>query len=393
MVAPAASGSDSPVAQSPRIHGNGSGDRGSATAAILGFAFALGTGSLVLPLLALSSGYDAAAVGFLTAVSATSQFGFRLLLPWLLGRVPDRSLIVASAMFVTVSYLLLLSTQVLVVFLLAQLLQGCARAMFWTASQTHAVRAGGAAVRSLASVSVVSSVGSIAGPLVAGVLVASSLQLALLVGAVGGLFAAAAGVRLQRLAPYNRPRQQGRPKIWRRPGVDVACWAGFAAGGWRAMLSSYVPVILQGAGFSSVVIGALLAIADGSAIASSSVLLVRPTLNVRRVMDVAVLAVAASLATLPIGASTAIVAGVLIVVGGAGSGVLVTLGPALASESVEPGEQGDAMSASGTFRAAAHLAMPAGIAAALSLVALPVAFAVAGVALAVPGTIASLTRR
>jgi len=108
---------------------------------------------------------------------------------------------------------------------------------------------------------------------------------------------------------------------------------------------------------------------------------------------VAVLAVAASLATLPIGASTAIVAGVLIVVGGAGSGVLVTLGPALASESVEPGEQGDAMSASGTFRAAAQLAMPAGIAAALSLVALPVAFAVAGVALAVPGTIASLTRR
>ncbi len=382
-----------PAEGGPRAVVPAGGDRAAATVAILGFSFAMGTGALVLPLLALASGYDAASVGFLTAVAALSQFGFRLLLPWLLGRYPDRGLIVASAVLIALSYLMLMTTQALPVFVVAQLLQGSARSLFWTASQTHAIRAGGTAVRSLAGVSVVSSVGSIAGPIVAGVLVTSSLELALFVGALGGILAAGVSARLHRLDPYDRPKRAGRPRVWRRPGVDVACWAGFTAGGWRAMLASYVPVILQGAGLPPVIIGSLMALADGSAIASSTALLVHPSHHVRRAIDVGVIAVAASLASLPFGAHHAVLAGALIMVGGAGSGILVTLGPALASESVEPGEQGDAISASGTFRAVGSLVMPAGVAAALSVVALPIAFTVAGIGLGLPALIASLGRR
>ena len=67
-------------------------DRIASLAVIFAFSIGLGVATVAIPLLALESGYDAAAVGFLVATSAASQLGFRLCLPWLLRRVPDRSL-------------------------------------------------------------------------------------------------------------------------------------------------------------------------------------------------------------------------------------------------------------------------------------------------------------
>ena len=55
---------------------------------IFSFSVGLGVATVAIPLLALESGYDAAAVGFLVATSAASQLAFRLGLPWLLRRAP-----------------------------------------------------------------------------------------------------------------------------------------------------------------------------------------------------------------------------------------------------------------------------------------------------------------
>ena len=49
---------------------------------------------------------------------------------------------------------------------------------------------------------------------------------------------------------------------------------------------------------------------------------------------------------------------VLLIVGGAASGLVTTLGPALASLAAGPDEQGDALALTGTFRAGALFAAP-----------------------------------
>src|SRR3954452_4005313 len=73
-----------------------------------GFSVGLGVATVAIPLLALDAGYDEAAVGFLVATSAAAQLGTRLILPWLLGWFPDRTLIaVASALMLSGFSLLL----------------------------------------------------------------------------------------------------------------------------------------------------------------------------------------------------------------------------------------------------------------------------------------------
>ena len=134
-------------------------DRAVSILSIAGFALSLGSSGLVLPLLAVAVGYDLATVGILTAISAVSQLGFRLLLPWLLTRYSDRSMIVVSNVMLVASFSLLLFTTALPVFIVSQLLQGAARALFWTASQTHAVRAKGHMVQSLSMVQAVGNLG------------------------------------------------------------------------------------------------------------------------------------------------------------------------------------------------------------------------------------------
>jgi Major Facilitator Superfamily len=360
---------------------------------ILGFSFALGTGTLALPLLALAAGYDAAAIGLLTAVSAVSQFGLRLQLPWLLGRYPDRALIGLSCLMIASSYGLLLVSEVLPAFLVAQLLQGGARALFWTSSQTHAVRGAGTTVRSLARVQVIGNIGTLSGPAAAGVAAGVSLELALAIGLISGVAGATLSRAMRYLPPFERHSRPGERRIWQRPGVDLACWAGFTAGGWRAMLGSYVPVILTAAGLGPSIVGALLALADGAAIAAGLWLVRHTPARAREAIEIGVVVSCVGLGVLPLVAGQAAVVAGIIALGGIGSGILTTIGPALASDSVAPNERGDAIAVAGTFRAAALLATPAGVAAGLAFVTLPVGMVVAAIGLAIPAVASGLRAR
>lgn len=351
---------------------------------VLGFGFSLGIGTLALPLVALAAGYDPAAVGFLTAVSAIAQLALRLALPWLLGRFADRDIVGVGSLALAASYTLLLIDTSLVAFLAAQLLQGTARAQFWTASQTHVVRAGGDTVRPLARLQAVSSVGQLTGPAVAGFVATRSLELALLLGAATGLLAAVCTLGMGRLPPFERRAGSTGIGIWRRPGVDVACWSSVAAAGWRAMLNSFVPVTLTSAGLGPSVVGVLLAVSDGSALVSAAALMRVTVTRARRLVEISVIASCAGLAVLPFVASEAAIVAVILGVGGAGQGILTTLAPALANDAVAPHERGDAIAATGTFRAVALLAAPAGVASALSVVTLPVALVVTSIILATP---------
>jgi MFS family permease len=342
------------------------------------FSCSLGIASVALPLLALRSGYSAAEIGVLTAISAIAQMATRLVLGAAMRLVGDWVLVVAAAGCLCLSNGLVVASTALVPFALAELLQGFARACFWTGSQTHVVRSDAPAVGALATINFVSSLGLLAGPVLAGVLVEHSPRAALGVGAAVAAVAMGPALALDRLPPFRPPPERSPGRIWRRPGVDVGCWAGVSAGAWRGLLSSYVPVVLDAARQSASTIGVLVSVANGASMVGSAL--------VGRVRDRWVMR-SFVLATLATGVATGLVAfaaeawwaaAALLAVSGLGAGALQTVGPAIATDSVHPEERGEAIAAAGTFRAAALFAAPLAVAGAIAVIPLAVAMGLAG---------------
>lgn len=348
------------------------------------FSLALSAATLALPLRALDAGYSNAAVGFLTGVSAVSQLGIRLLLGRVMRRYPDSALVAVSGALLALSCLLVAASAALVPFVVAELLQGVARGCFWTGSQTHVVRSRGSAVSRLATVNFSSSIGLLIGPALAGLLADRSVLLALLAAAVVAAAGLVPALLLDRLPPFQAARGAGGGRVWRQPGVRAGCWAGVTAGAWRALLASYVPVALQQAGQPAGRIGVLVSVANGASIAGA-VVIARVNRHGPRAPYV--------LATAAVGIGTAcsaavagsfwLVAGVLAVCG-LGEGILLTLGPALATDAVHPEDVGDAIAATGTFRAAALFASPVGVGALLAALPLTGAMALVGGAITLP---------
>lgn len=355
------------------------------------YSLSLGTASVALPLLALRAGYSATEVGALTAVAAVAQMATRMLLGLAMRRWPDWTLVAGAALLLAVSNAVVALSAALLPFVLAQLLQGLSRACFWTGSQTHVVRGPGRAARTLATVNLVSSVGLLAGPVVAGVLSERTPALALGVAAAVAGAAVLPTLLLDRLPPFVPPDDRPPGRLWRRPGVDAGCWAGVTAGAWRGLLTSYVPVALDAARQSATTVGTLVAVANGASLLGAAA-----AGRVRRVRSSAVLlgaVVATGVATALTAAvaSHVVLSAVVLAVSGLGAGALQVLGPALAAESVHPQERGDAIAVSGTFRAAALFTAPLAVAG--LVVVLPLGAAVAVVGAAMTGPALALRRR
>jgi predicted MFS family arabinose efflux permease len=362
-------------------------DRIASPTSILAFSVSLGIGYIAVPLQALAAGYDAAAVGVLLATSAVCQTVARLQVTWLLARISDRWLIVLAAAMLAVSYGLLVVSASLPVYVASMLGLGAARAFYWTGSQTHAVRRGDNAVRALATMNTLSSVGTVVGPGLGGVLIVVSHGAALTVASAGCLAAAVAALGLITLPTYDRRRPEGAPRVWRQPGVDAACWASFAGGGWRALLNSYVPVVLVAAGQVSTTIGALLSLAEATSIASAAALVRFPRPPIRLLLLASAVGIGASLGLVPFVAGNVVATGLLLAVSGVGGGLVTTLGPALAAQSVAEGQLASVISVTGTFRAIGLLALPTAVAAGLFVIPLVPAIAIAGFGIAVPSVI------
>lgn len=349
------------------------------------FAIGLGIASVAVPLLALRAGYSAAEVGVIVAISAVSQTGTRLFMGSMMRRLPDKVFVVVSAASLALSCGVLVLSTTWLVFTVSQLLQGLARAFFWTGTQTHAVRMSASAVSALARVNLASGLGQIAGPLAAGLLIASSPQLAL--GVAGGISSlgmvtALLMVRLDPFAP--RSKQAGRVRIWRRPGVDTACWASASAGAWRGLLGSYVPVALEHARQSSTTIGALVAVANGAQVAGSAVSGRLREGALRWSLVLGILASGVGVALVGPFAGVAVLTALVLAVSGMGAGALQTVAPAVASDSVGLEERGEAIASTGTFRAASLLMAPFAAAGLVTVIPLSAAIVAAGLLITVP---------
>lgn len=371
------------------------GDRPIALGVAFGFALSLGIATITIPLLALGAGYEPAAIGFLVATAAASQLVTRLTLPWLLGRFADRGLIALSAALMVGAFSLLLVSTELPAFLVAQISQGAARAVFWTSSQTHAIRSGGPAVRRMVDLNLAGNAGTLTGPALAGFLATFGLPVALAGAAVSAAAAALAAPLMARLPAYDRRQSVGALRILRRDGVDVASWANFVAGTWWAMIGSYIPVVLVGAGFGPALIGWLITISEGAG--AATLLVIRRTRpeRIRRIVRVGAFAEMAALAGIAIAPALLPAYAALLIAGGMAAGAVTSLGPVLVTMVSNDQEHGDALAMSGTFRSFALLGAPATVGALLAVVTLPVALASVAIAAAAPGVAMSLrgTRR
>ena len=351
------------------------------------YSISLGAASVAMPLLALQAGYSAIGIGALTAVSAVSQMLIRLALGWAMRRWPDWTLVAGAGILLAVSCAIVTLSTAPVPFVMAQLLQGISRACFWTGSQTHVVRGSGRAAGALAKVNLVSSVGLLTGPLLAGVLSEVSPVLALAVAAVIALAGLVPALLLDRLPPFVPPPDRPPGRMWRRPGVDVGCWAGMTAGAWRALLSSYVPVALDAARQSATTIGVMVAVANAAQLLGTALAgRVRPHRAVR-VLLAGIVATGAATALTAAVAWSAPLAALVLVVSGVAAGAVQVLGPALAAESVHPEERGEAIAVTGTFRAAALLAAPLAVAGMVVVVPLTPAIAVVGAGMTLPAIV------
>lgn len=362
--------------------------------AAFAFAFSLSISSVAMPLLGLAAGYSAAAVGALIAVSGVAQFVVRMALGPVLRRVPDRTLIIVAGVALAVANIAVILSVAVVPFLVAQVLQGAARAGFWTGSQTHVVRTDPSAVNAIAGINVTASFAMLVGPYLAGVLAERDIDLALV--AAAGIAAVAVGLTplLDRLPPFMLARSQVPKRIWRRTGVSGACWASVTTGAWRGMLGSYVPILLEAAGQPPSTIGALVSIANVAVLVGSG-LLAREWAATWHTVAVATVATGVGTALTGFAAGATVLAAAVLVASGIGAGMLQTLGPAMATESVKPEELGEAIVATGAFRAAALFAAPLSVAGALAVLGLTASFglAVVGALISLPALNAHRTAK
>ena len=350
-----------------------------------GYSFALGVASVAVPLQAVASGYGAVEIGVLTAVSAVSQMVSRMFLGRAMRRWPDWWIIAASCVLLAASCLVLVATTAVVPFCIAQLLQGVSRACFWTGSQTHVVRGEGSSVRALASVNLVGNVGLLAGPAVAGLMIGTDARAALVTSAAAACLALGPILRLDRLAPFRKVVSEQPGRLWQRTGVWEGCRAGVCAGAWRALLGSYVPLVLVQADQSAAAVGVLIAVANAASILGAW--WVRHLEEDRAIARTLLLGTPVTgLAVAAVGplAPYAVLGGLALVVSGVAAGALQTLGPALAADSVHEQERGEAVAATGTFRAASLFVTPLATAALVTVLPVAGAIVATGLVVAVP---------
>lgn len=359
----------------------------SATGALI-FASALGMASVALPLLALRSGYSPVQVGLLVGSSAATQLAARMGMGSWMRRFPDWTFVVAAALLLAVANFLAAFTTALVPFALAHLLQGVARAFFWTGSQTHVVRGNHAAVGALAVVNLASAAGLLIGPLLAGIIGGWSLPAAMVLAALLATAACVPALMLDRLPPFSPPSDRVPGRIWRRPGVDAGCWAGVSAGAWRGLLSSYVPVALEAARHTALTIGVLVSVANLAQLVGSGAVSRLRREGVVRVFAGGVLAAGVGTAAVGLLSPNQVLAGFALALSGLGAGAIQTVGPAVATEAVHPEERGEAIAAIGAFRAAALFASPLGAAAVVSVAPVAVALVLGGALIALPAAFA-----
>lgn len=355
-----------------------------AAIAALVFSLAMGTQSVLLPLLALAAGYSKPDVGILTAISAVAQLFTRILSATAMRRFSDKTLVILSGIVLAVSSIAVAWSSFVVVFVIAELIQGIARGLFWSSATTHVLRQEGPTVGLMATLNFLSSFGLFAGPTVAGLIAKFSLSTALVVAGGIALTTVIPSILLSKEPPFEKGAKKIKREIWAKSEVRLGSWAGMTAGSWRGILNSYVPVVLKSVGDSYFLVGVLVSMANGASILGTGLMGLLKRRSPIRVFALGVAMAAIGTGFVGITAQNIVMSLIILVAGGVGAGLLQTLGPVIAAGGVEPYQKGDAVALAGSFRAGALLGSPLLMAALLGPVGISAALLISGVVLGLP---------
>ncbi|MBD0423651.1 MFS transporter [Streptomyces sp. NPDC052309] len=357
------------------------------------FSVSLGMVSVAAPVIAVQAGISTAAIGLLVALSGVSQIATRLCMGPLLRRFPDKLFVAFASGALAVSCALLVRETAMWAFAVSQLLQGLARALFWTGTQTHAIRAWPTSVGGLTVINIANGVGALVGPVLAGALAVRSLSLSLVVATVMGVLGLVSAALLRSFRPFRSAPQEkgnGRRRLWLRPGVGAACAMTAGGGAWKGLMNSYVPVVLSHAGHAAPAVGALVTGANLAGLMGSAVSKRVQAAGLRPAMLLGLVPAGVGIGLTGLFPGSIVVATAMLFAAGLGAGVLQTVGPALAADSVGPEERGDAIATIGTFRAATLLAAPLGAGALVLVMSAGAALATAGALMSLPAVLVSL---
>jgi MFS family permease len=307
----------------------------------------------------------------------------RTTIPAIGRRFADRAMVSGASALLAASCAVVVLSTAPVPFVIGELLQGAGRGYFWSGSQLHGVRTSESALKAIARVNLLSSAGLLLGPLTAGALAERSSTTALTAATAAAVLGAAAGMLMTRLPLFAKVSEADAGSTWRRPAVVRGSLASVGGGAWSALIVSYLPVILA-AEQPPVVVGVLVAAANGANILASVVVGAVRRDRVGRWLIASTVSNGVGLALVAPAADSVPLAAAALVLCGLGSGALLTLGPALATEAVPDDQRSAAIAVTGGARAAALLVTPLAVAGAVTVLPLAAALAVIGLLLAVP---------
>lgn len=353
----AASGSAAPVPPARREA------VGLYTGALL-FSVSLGMTLVAYPLFVVGEGWSKTTAGVLIGLSAAVQVLTRWRLGWVMRMVSNSLVITAAAALMGLGVGLLVVDSGLAALGVSAVVQGVARACFWTGNQVQIVRSSRSTPKAIATLNMAATVGMLVGPALGGVLAQSSFRAAFAVAAAVALAGVVPTLAVVRLPPFARVGGHGYLELLASREVRVGVWASVAVGAWRGLLGSYVPIGLDAAGSSETLIGVVVAVANGAA-AVSGYLAVdmegsRVAPGVARWGSVTLVATVFVGFDLPVAAVTA-----ALVAGGVATGLLQVLAITAVSEGVRDELQGDAVTIAGVARGMTLSGAPLGIAALL----------------------------
>ena len=159
---------------------------------------------------------------------------------------------------------------------------------------------------------------------------------------------------------------------------------GAVAGSWKGLLDSFVPIVLTFASQTAATIGLLVAVANAALFIGTGMASLVRRAGLRGSLVIGVAAAAIGMGTLGPLAGYTVAAAAMLALSGLGAGVLQTVGPGVAAESVPPDQKGDAITLVGLARAAALFLAPMGMSGVVLVVPVTGAFVVASVVMALP---------
>ena len=336
---------------------------GQYTGALL-FSVSLGITLVAYPLFVVGQGWSHTTAGVLIGLSAAVQVLTRWRLGSVMRLVSNSYVITAAAALMGLGVGLLVVDSGLAALAVSSVVQGVARACFWTGNQVQIVRSSRSTPKAIATLNMAATAGMLVGPALGGVLAQSSFRTAFAVAAAVAFAGVAPTLTLVRLPPFARVGGHGYLKLLASRGVRVGVWASVAVGAWRGLLGSYVPIGLDAAGSSETLIGVVVAVANGAS-AVSGYLAVdmegsRVAPGVARWGAVTLVATVFVGFDLPVAATMA-----ALVVGGVAVGLLQVLAITAVSEGVRDELQGDAVTIAGVARGMTLSGAPLGVAALL----------------------------